>query len=162
MDLRRLRKGEWIIGASGLILIVSLFLPWYRVESASLDVTAFEAFSVFDILLVVLAVCGIALVVVVAAQEAPAMGIATEALLTLFAGAVTILLVFRVLNVPGDLEGGGEATAFAWIGLAAAFGVFAGSLVAMRDERLSREGRPTDSTGVPVDAHPEIETLPAP
>ena len=162
MDLRRLRTGEWIAGVSGLVLFVSLFLPWYRVEAASLDVTAFEAFSVFDVLLVLLAVCGVAIVVIVAAQEAPAMGIAVEALLTVLAGAVTILLVFRVLNVPGDLEDGGEAAAFAWIGLGAAFGVFAGSLVAMRDERLSKPGKPTDASGAPVDAPPEIEIISSP
>ena len=29
MDLRRLRAGEWVAAASGVALLVSLFLPWY-------------------------------------------------------------------------------------------------------------------------------------
>ena len=35
MDLRRLRAGEWIAGVSGVVLLVSLFLPWYRGRDAS-------------------------------------------------------------------------------------------------------------------------------
>lgn len=164
MDLRRLRKGEWIAGVSGLVLFASLFLPWYEVERISLDVSAFEAFSVFDVLLVLVAVAGVAVLVVTAVQEAPAVGIAVEALVTLLALVVSILLVFRVLNLPDPLDstaGAGRA-AFAWVGLAATVGVFVGSLVAMRDERVSEPGRPTDATGLPVDSHPDIETLPAP
>lgn len=159
MDLRRLRAGEWIAGASGLVLFISLFLPWY--DAAGTDVSAFEAFAVFDVVLVALAALGLVLVVVTASQPSAAPGIALDALVTIIAAVVAILLVFRVLNFPGDLEGA-ERGAFAWAGLVAAWGVFAGALVAMRDERLSKPGRPTDSTGVPVDAPPEIETIPAP
>ena len=159
MDLRRLRAGEWIAGASGAVLLVALFLPWY--DAAGTDVSAFEAFSVLDVLLVAIALLGVSLVVVTASQPSAAVGIALDGLVTVIAAVVAILLVFRVLNLPGDLEGA-ERAAFGWVGLAAAWGVFAGALVAMRDERLSKPGRPTDSTGVPVDAPPEIETIPAP
>jgi hypothetical protein len=34
--------------------------------------------------------------------------------------------------------------------------------MAMRDERLSKPGRPTDLSGRPIPAQPEVETLPAP
>jgi glyoxylase-like metal-dependent hydrolase (beta-lactamase superfamily II) len=37
-----------------------------------------------------------------------------------------------------------------------------GAWVAMRDERVSQPGRPTDSSGRPVSQHPEIEAMPAP
>ena len=157
MDLRRLRAGEWIAGASGAVLFVTLFLPWY--DAAGTDVSAFEAFAVFDALLVAIALLGVSLVVVTASQPSAAVGIALDGLVTIIAAVVAILLVFRVLNLPGE---GAERATFAWVGLSAAWGVFVGALVAMRDERLSKPGRPTDSTGVPVDAPPEIETLPAP
>ena len=161
MDLRRLRTGEWIAGVSGLVLFVSLFLPWYDVAGA--EVSAFEAFAVYDLLLVVMAALGISLVVVTSAQKSAAVGIALDGLVTVLAAIVAILLVFRVLNMPGNLDAAGaDRAGFAWVGLAAAFGVFVGSLVAMRDERLSKPGRPTDSTGVPVDAPPEIETISLP
>jgi hypothetical protein len=161
MDLRRLRAGEWIAGAAGLVLLVSLFMPWYEV--AGEDVSAFEAFSIYDVLLVGLAGAAIALFVVTAYQQSPAVSIALDGLTTLFALAMTALLLIRVLNMPGDLDAAGaERAAFAWVGLAATFGVLVSSLVAMRDERLSKPGRWTDSTGVPIDAPPEIETISSP
>jgi hypothetical protein len=41
-------------------------------------------------------------------------------------------------------------------------GIFAGALIALRDERRAPAGRHTDPTGIPVDSPREIETLPAP
>ena len=41
-------------------------------------------------------------------------------------------------------------------------GIVVGALAAMNDERLSKPGRPTDSTGRPIPAQPEIERMPAP
>ena len=161
MDLRRLRPGEWIAGTAGLVLLVSLFLPWYDVAGA--DVSAFEAFAIHDALLVALAGAGLALVVVTAYQQSPAVTIALDALTTLFAIAMSLLLLVRVLNMPGDLDAAGaERAAFAWVGLAATFGVLAGALVAMRDERLSKPGEWTDATGAPIEAPPEIETISSP
>ena len=159
MDLRRLRIGEWVAAVSGAVLVASLFLPWYTPGGE--DVSAFEAYTVIDVLLLIVGLLGIALLVVTAAERTPAVGVASDALLTLVAGPVFVAAVLRALDVPGDLGGAGRA-AFLWIGLAAAFGVLAGALLAMRDERLSKPGRPTDATGVPVAGPPEIETLPAP
>ena len=161
MDLRRLRAGEWIAGVAGLVLLLSLFMPWYEVGGA--DVSAFEAFAIHDVLLAGLAGGGIALVLVTAYQQSPAVTIALDALTTLFAIGISILLVIRVLNMPGDLDAAGaERAAFAWIGLAATFGVLGGALVAMRDERRSKPGQWTDATGAPIDAPPEIEVISSP
>ena len=161
MDLRRLRAGEWIAAASGVVLIVSLFLPWY--DAGPLDVTAWEAFAMIDVLLFVAGAIGIGVLLITASQSTAAVGVATQALALLITAPIAVLTLIRVLNLPGDLDAAGADRApFAWIGLLAAVGVAVGSLVAMRDERASRAGRPTDPTGVPVDAPPEIETLPAP
>ena len=46
-----------------------------------------------------------------------------------------------------------------YLALFASIGIFAGSLLAMRDERLSKRGRPTDPTGRPVAAAPEPELV---
>ncbi len=161
MDLRRLRAGEWIAGVAGLALLVSLFLPWYEVVGT--DVNAFEAFAVYDVLLVALAAGGIALTVVTANQRSPAMGIALDGLVSLAALVVFLLLLIRVLNMPGDLDAAGaERATFAWVGLLATLGVLVGGFVSMRDERLSKPGRPTDPTGVPVEAPPDVETISSP
>jgi len=89
--------------------------------------------------------------------------VATQSLTVLITGPIALATLIRVLNMPGDLDAAGAGrTTIAWIGLLAVFGVTVGSLVAMRDERISPPGRPTDPTGVPIDAQPEIESLPAP
>ncbi len=161
MDLRRLRAGEWIAASAGVVLIVSLFLPWY--QAGPFDATAWDAFAVIDVLLFVAGAIGIGLLLIAASQATPPVGVATQALAFLITAPIAVATLVRVLNLPGDLDAAGAGrTAIAWIGLLAAVGVAVGCLVAMRDERISPPGRPTDATGLPIDAQPAIETLPAP
>jgi len=161
MDLRRLRAGEWIAAAAGSVLIVTLFLPWY--EAGPTDVTAWEALSVVDVLLFVSGAIGVGVLAITASQGTAAVGIATQSLAFLITGPIAMITLLRVLNLPGDLDAAGAGrTIFAWIGLLAAFGVAVGTLVAMRDERISSRDRPTDPTGAPIDSQPKIESLPAP
>lgn len=180
MEMGRLRAGEWIAAVSGFVLVVSLFLPWYKVEvpphggtrgeqiGGTLDFTAWEVFSVVDVLLLLLGVLAIALLVVTASQPTAAVGVASDALLTILATVMAVVATIRVLNLPRALEpvdGFGIDTgraAFAWIGLAAVFGVLVGCVIAMRDERLSRPGERTDATGLPIAEAPEIEVIPSP
>ena len=184
MDLRRLRAGEWIVGASGLLLLVSLFLPWYELgegfvvgpaEVLDAHASAWDAFTFLDVLLAVGALAAIAMVFVTAAHATPAVPLALQSLLTLIATLVVLLVVFRLADPPDvtfleslDAPGaradvaGIDRAAGAWLGLIATLGIAAGSLIAMRDERRPPNGRHTDLSGVPVSAPREIETLPAP
>jgi hypothetical protein len=155
MDLRRLRVGEWVAAASGVALLVSLFLPWYGPEG----VTAWESLAVIDVLLALLAASAVLLAVVTAAQSAPAVPIALSALVVI-AGLVGILLVlFRVVDLPDGASGREWAL---WLGLAGAAGIVTGAALAMRDERLSTPGRYTDLTGRPASPPAEHEPIPAP
>src|SRR4051794_4496536 len=122
MDLRRLRVGEWIVGASGLLLLVSLFLHWYGDPSE----TAWEAFSVLDLILVLLALAAISVPVVTATHRVPALPLAIETLTALFGLVGVLLVLIRVLNLPG--EAGGREIGL-WIGLIATLGIVAGALV---------------------------------
>jgi carbon starvation protein CstA len=154
MDLRRLRVGEWVVGVSGLALLVALFLPWYGGAR-----TGWEAFAVVDVILAAIALAAIAVPLVTATHRVPAIPLAVESL-TALAGMVGLLLVLvRVLNLPGDAHGREWGL---WVALAAALGIVAGCLVAMRDERRSPAGRHTDLSGVPVSSPRPIETHPAP
>jgi uncharacterized membrane protein HdeD (DUF308 family) len=153
MDLRRLRTGEWITGASGLALLVALFVPWYE------DVSGWEAFAVLDLILLLLALAAVSVPVVTAVQRVPAFPLALESLTALFGIGGLVLVLFRVLNLPGDAHGREWGL---WLALAGVLGIVAGALVAMRDERRSPAGRHTDPTGVPVASQREVETIPAP
>jgi branched-subunit amino acid ABC-type transport system permease component len=155
MDLRRLRVGEWIVGACGALLLVALCLPWYGPGSAS----AWEAFTVLDVILALLAVAAMSVPIATATQRVPAMPLALESLTALFATIGVLLVLIRVLNLPGDADGREIGL---WLGLAATLGIAAGALIAIRDERRSPKGRHTDLSGVPVNSPPQIEQLPAP
>ena len=141
------------MGAGGVLLLVALFLPWFDSQ------TGWESFTITDVIAALVAVGALTLLAVTARFSSASPAIAYEALLTLVAAVAFAVIAIRLLSPPGEnvsLEAG------AWLGLLASFGIVAASLVAMRDERLSRPGRPTDSTGVPVAAQREVETLPAP
>jgi hypothetical protein len=155
MDLRRLRVGEWIVGACGLLLLLALFLPWYGEPSR----TAWEAFTVLDVLFLLLALAALAVPIVTATHRVPAMPLATESLTTLFGLIGLVLVLIRVLNLPGDAS---ERDIGLWLGLVAALGIVAGGLIGIRDERRAPPGRHTDLSGVPVSAPAEVETMRAP
>src|SRR5665809_7214 len=95
MKLNPPRVGEILAGASGAVLLVSLFLPWYRerdvvcVEVAGSDCpsgeaagTAWESFAVLDVLLVLVALAGVGLLVAQMTQHTPAIPVAWAALAT--------------------------------------------------------------------------------
>src|SRR5215210_148707 len=155
MDLRRLRVGEWIAGACGVLLLVALFLPWYGDTSR----TGWESFSVVDVILKQLALVAISVPVVTATHRVPALPLALESLTALFGLVGVLLVLVRVLNLPGDADGREIGL---WLGLLATLGICAGAVVAIRDERLSPQGRHTDLSGVPVSSQPDIEKMPAP
>jgi hypothetical protein len=148
--------GEWLVGAAGVTLVVSLFLPWFE---DPVNLSGWEAFAVTDVIAAVIAAGALGLVVVTARFRSASPAIAYEAMLTLIAALGFAIVAIRLLSPPGELTGLGVG---AWLGLLASAGVVVASTVAMRDERPSRPGRPTDSGGVPVTAPREVETIPSP
>jgi hypothetical protein len=130
-------------GASGVALLVSLFLPWYGPESAS----AWESLAAIDILLAFVAASGVLLAIVTATQRIPAVPIALSALVTLAGLFGVVLVLIRVVDIP---DGAGGREWALWLGLAGAIGVTAGAVISMRDER---------TVGA---ASVEVDSLPAP
>lgn len=160
MDFRRLRVGEYLTAVAGLLLILSLFGPWYGV--GGIDLTAWQAFAVLDFVFLILGILAVGLLFLTAAQGTGAVGIAADSLLFLVAAPVALIALFRLVNLPGSAdELNAGRTFFCFLGTLAVLGVAGGALRSMRDERLSEPDSPTDSTGAPVQAHPEVETLPA-
>ncbi len=157
MDLRRLRAGELVLAAAAAAALVSLFLPWYGVEGGG-SLTGWRALTVVDVLLAACALAALGAVVLTAVSASPSPSIASEALLTILCLVGLLVLFVRVLALP---EGFSDRLGGQWLGLAAVLALAGGALLAIRDERLSRPGHPTDPTGVPIAAPQEIETLPA-
>jgi hypothetical protein len=157
MDVRRLRAGEWITGLGGALLLVALFLPWY--DEGAVNPTGWQSFTVIDIVLAIVGLAALLVPVVTAQQRVPAVPLAMEALVCLAGLVALVLVLIRIVNLPGDA--GGRSGGL-WLGLAAAAIVAGGSALAMRDDRPSAQGRHVDLTGVPASGPPSIEATPAP
>jgi hypothetical protein len=168
MDLRRLRAGEWILGIGSVLLLVSLFLPWYdgkNIEVRSVQplgdysLTGFEAFTAIDLILAAGALCGLALVVASAMQRVSAVNIAGSAVMGLVAIGLLVLVLFRAARIPDfDVEGATfldvTRSEGIWLALAGCLVMLVGSFASMRDERITGDTRSVDPA--------TIETLPAP
>jgi hypothetical protein len=158
MDLRRLRVGEWVTAISGVVLLASLFAPWYAAEDLPAT-SGFESLAVLDIVLALVAAAAVALLIITAAQRLPAVPLTFNTLVCLLGLLAVVLVVIRTLDLPD----GADAREWGlWLALAGALGIAVGSLTALRDERLSRPDRPTDLGGAPTPGPAEVETLPAP
>ena len=149
--MRRLRAGEIVAGAAGVVLLVAMFLNWYSVSGRHDSLTAWGAFSVVDVLLALVALLGIALALSQVVGRGPALPVALGVITTTLALAGTLLLVYRIINQPGpndliSVEPG------AYLGLLASLGVFLGAWLSLSDERP----RPADP------APPEPQRRPTP
>jgi hypothetical protein len=160
---RRLRIGEWLVGLGGAMLFGSLFLGWYGLDGANASDTGWEAFSVFDVVLALVAVWAIATAVLTAAHNTPAVSLAMASMLTLVAAITLVVLLVRVIDPPEldvglvllEAGGTGERTRLAglWVALGALAATTVGAYLAIRDERYPRAGR----TEVPVETIPPPE-----
>jgi hypothetical protein len=151
--MNRLRPADVLAGAAGVALLVVEFLPWYGVRgvpstvsqgsngstayaplvsTVTGDRTAWQAFSVVDILLALCALVAIALVIVTATARGPAKPVAFTVLTTLAGLLAALLALFRLLVPP---KGFYELRYGAWLGLAAALLVLVGGFLAMKDDR---------------------------
>jgi hypothetical protein len=148
MDLRRLRAGEWIAAAGGIALIVALLVPWY--ESATETLTGYQALSIIDVLLTLIALLGIALAGLQATQNTPAKPVAAGVLTVVFGALGVLLVVFRLIDAP---RAGLEVHGGAWLGLVAAIAITVGGWRSLAAEYVR---------GLPPDPEPELRPTPTP
>jgi Restriction Endonuclease associating with ARP len=101
--------GELLAGASGFVLLLAMFLPWYGVDSSARlpdgtvvtvsagDLSAWEAFGVIDIVLAATALLALAVLIVGLITDPPP----ALQLTAIGAAAVsTLLIVFRLIDAP--------------------------------------------------------------
>ena len=181
MDLRRVRRWEWLTGAAGVVLLVSLFLPWYGLDPfgnasavihGSSTASAWQAFSVVDVVLAIAALGAIALPIVTAMQRTAAVPQAFTALLMPFAIAAAVVAVVRLLNAP-DITGlgiGVEGAYYGPIGSAASAGIdvtrevgaWIGTVAAIAVVLLDYRSMADSRTPHAMRSRLEVATIPAP
>jgi hypothetical protein len=130
MSLRRIRLGELLALAGAICVIVALTLPWYENSQGKLD--AWATFGPAVALLMLAAVSGLALFLTNLTERSTALPVAAAVWGTLFGFVGTIAAVVRVLERPQHAT---MLCAGAWLALAGAVAILAGSWQSMRDER---------------------------
>jgi hypothetical protein len=107
MDTSRLTTGDIVAGVGGVVLLISLWLPWYEASvsvagfSASGSASGWESMGFIDILLFLIAIAVIALVAARATGQLPAEVPAAVVLVGL--GALAVLLVlYRIIDIPAE------------------------------------------------------------
>lgn len=132
MSLRRLRLGELVALAGAICVIVSLFEPWY--ENAFGKLSAWDTFGPAVVLLIAAAAAALGLVVSTITERSTALPVAAAVWSTLFGIVAVIAALVRVLERPDHAT---SLCAGAWLALAGAILMLAGSWQSLRDERTS-------------------------
>lgn len=151
MNFARIRPADVMVGASGLALLLLLFVDWYERPEGS--ISAWGAFAVLDLLLALVAILALLLPVVTAMRKTPAWPTALTVLVPALALLMGLFLLYRLLDQPGpDAEV--DLAAGAWLGSLALLAVFVSGGLAQRDERAPGLPEPVE---IPVMAAPPRE-----
>ena len=145
-DTTRLRLGDLIAAAGGLLLIISLFLNWYKVsaEGALVDISVsasgWDALGFIDILLFLIGATAIALAVLRAMGKGTRLPVPPGLALLALGALATLLVVFRLLVIPdADVDGVDVGRSFGiFVALLAALATLVGGWLTWNDE-----GRPS-------------------
>src|SRR3954447_20797713 len=143
-DRNRLSQGELIAGIAGLVLLIDLWFKWYGVKvsgagglssfNIGVSATAWEVFSLIDIILFLVALIAIGVAVLRGLGRLPDMPFPPATLITV-AGAIALLLIlFRTIDTPGDVPSGVDITRKfgLWLGLLSAAALTYGGWRAMQ------------------------------
>ena len=155
LDPSRLRRGEWLVGVSAVLLLALVFaLPWYEIHSpigssgSALGLTT--SFNGWDELtrlrwLFVLTIASACLLVYFqATRRPPALPVAFSVIVTVLGAVTALALIYRVLiNVPGA-DSVVQAQPGAYLGLASACLLVWGAYLSMRKEGIAARDEPAD------------------
>jgi hypothetical protein len=158
-DPSRLRSGELIAGASGILLLAFVFfMPWYGIApplgwtAATLGVSTtrngWDGLMHLRWLIVLTGVSALALLFYQATRRAPAIPVSISVITTVLAVLTSLALIYRVLiNVPGPDDLVNQKVG-AYLGLISALGVLYGAFTSLRREGITPKDGPTEIEAV--------------
>ena len=158
-DTTRVRLGDMIAAAAGVILFISLFLNWYKVSAAgglikvSASVSGWEALGFIDVLLFLIAIVAIAVAVARAMSFTPrGLPFSLGLLLLVLGGLAVLLVLFRILSIPDEgasnVPGVDVGRSFGiFVALIGAIGVAVGGWLDWNEEGRPSFGAASPSTG---------------
>lgn len=161
-ELSRLRRGEWIVGASASAFLVLMFVaPWYGLSGArktaahahgqATSVNAFHGLTDLRWLMLITIAFAFGLVFLQGTRRAPALPVSFSVFVTVLGGLTSLCLIYRVLiNPPGGF--GREPAAY--LGLLSVLVLTYGAFRSMRDEDRPDPGRNAAIETVRLDQTP--------
>jgi hypothetical protein len=123
------RLGELVGAVSGLGLLVASFLPFY--SEFEVNVTAWQAFSIIDLVMAAAGIVALSVAVVVLFRLSVSYPVAGSAVTTGIGALALVLIAFRIIDPPGN--GDVEREIGAWLSLVAAAGITLGGYLGMQD-----------------------------
>jgi len=132
MSLKRIRAGELLALVGAILVVVSLFEPWYQSPSGNLD--AWSTFGPAVVLLILAAGAAIVLFVATVTERSTALPVAAGVWTVLLGLIAVIAAVVRLLERPDHAS---SLCAGAWLGFVGAVAILLGAWQSMRDERTS-------------------------
>jgi hypothetical protein len=129
-----LRPGELVGAIGGLGLLVAGFLPWY--SAGGENATAWQAFSVTDVILAAAAMLGMSVALCVLTRLSVSYPFAGSSVATGFGAVAVILIVYRMIDPPGG--GGVNIELGAWVGLVCAAAITIGGYLGMQPMKSPR------------------------
>ena len=145
---RRLDAGPLLVTLGAVLLLVSLFLYWFEG-----DVTAWQAFEVWDVVLLVLAIGGIVIGVGLVVPDAE---VIDRRWLPFGVGAVAVIVASQIVDPPPAVSGR-NADVGAWLALGSALIMCVGAVLTFGRVHLALmvEGRDPRHHFSAVDARGE-------
>jgi hypothetical protein len=113
VDVNRLSRGERIAGAAAVLLFIDMFLSWYSANisgalsaaasrfNVDTSVSAWQAFSTTDILLLITIVVALAMVGTRAMGRAVNLPVSLPLVVAALGALMTLLVLWRIINQPG-------------------------------------------------------------
>jgi hypothetical protein len=158
VELRRLSRGDWVAAVAGVVMLVSLFLPWYSLDGENL--TAWQAMAVDDVILALAAVLAIAAAFIVGLPRVSSLSVAATSLAILPAAVGLVLTIYRLVSPAPPVD---VSLRFgAWLGLAATIAITVGVWTGASDEGQARRSREAERRATQEGlARSELLKLPA-
>ena len=144
MTAGKLRAGDVLAGLAGVALLVVMFLPWFDflagpypgsrfIADNDTAQSAWEAFSILLVPLVLTALLGIGLFATTLFERSSAVPVAAQVFTAAIGSLTVILVLIRLLDPPGP-NYAADVRWEGWAGLACTLAVAAGAWWSMRDE----------------------------
>jgi hypothetical protein len=150
MDVDRLNTGEKVAGVSAVLLFIFMFFDWFSAEvsggeglfSVSVGGSAWQAFDLIDIFLLITVIVALAVVVVRISDAVLEPPVSMNAVVAVLGGIAVLLILYRIIDPPGGGDVAGVSvdispTVGAFLGLIAAAGITFGGYRAMQEEGTS-------------------------